>query len=49
MNIQNEKLDEFQEHIGYEFKNRKLLIQSLTTPQLGNEIGKAHYDFLETF
>ena len=48
MNVQKDKLELFQELIGYEFKNEKLLIQSLTTPQLGNEIGQPHYDFLET-
>ena len=48
MNVQRDKLEEFQELIEYEFKNEELLIQSLTTPQLGNELGKPHYDFLET-
>jgi len=48
MIVQKDKLELFQELIGYEFKNEKLLIQSLTTPQLGNEIGQPHYDFLET-
>ncbi len=48
MSIQKDKLEVFQELIGYDFKNVELLIQSLTTPQLGNEIGQPHYDFLET-
>ena len=48
MNVQNERLKEFQELIEYEFKNEEILIQALTTPQLGNEIGQPHYDFLET-
>ncbi len=45
---QKDKLEEFQEFIEYEFKNEELLIRSLTTPQLGNELGDPHYDFLET-
>ncbi len=48
MASKEEKLRKLQELIGYKFKNEELLIQALTTPQLGNEIGKPNYDFLET-
>ncbi|MFX1500819.1 MAG: ribonuclease III domain-containing protein [Promethearchaeota archaeon] len=48
MNIRNDKLEEFQKIIKYEFKNEELLLEALTTPQMGNEIGKPHYEFLET-
>jgi len=49
MNVNNrEKIRKFQELIGYKFSNEELLIQALTTPQLGNLIGKPSYDFLET-
>ncbi len=48
MAIKEEKLRKLQELIEYKFKNEELLIQALTTPQLGNEIGKPNYDFLET-
>ena len=44
----NEKLRSFQEFIDYKFENEDLLSQSLTTPRLGNEIGKPSYEFLET-
>ncbi|MFW9820290.1 MAG: hypothetical protein ACFFE5_11835 [Candidatus Thorarchaeota archaeon] len=41
MNVNNkEKLRKFQELIGYEFKKEELLIQALTTPKLGNIIGR---------
>ncbi|MFX1312092.1 MAG: ribonuclease III domain-containing protein [Promethearchaeota archaeon] len=43
-----DKMREFQEIINYRFQDETLLIQALTTPQLGNEIGKASYEFLET-
>ncbi len=43
-----ERLRKFQEFIGYEFKNEDLLLESLTTPQLGNEIRTRNYEFLET-
>ncbi|MFX0141901.1 MAG: ribonuclease III domain-containing protein [Candidatus Hodarchaeota archaeon] len=45
--IERKKLRDFQEFIEYEFKNEELLIQSLTTPSLANEIGTSSYDFLE--
>ena len=45
---EKDKLRKFQEFIDYEFKNEELLLESLTTPQLGNEIGKTSYEFLET-
>ncbi|MFX0007595.1 MAG: ribonuclease III domain-containing protein [Promethearchaeota archaeon] len=49
MNVNNkEKLRKFQDLIGYDFKEEELLVQALTTPQLGNLIGKPSYDFLET-
>ncbi|MFX1489196.1 MAG: ribonuclease III domain-containing protein [Promethearchaeota archaeon] len=41
------KLQKFQEFIGYQFKNDELLVQSLTTPRLGNELGRNNYEFLE--
>jgi len=46
--LDDEKTREFQEFIDYEFNNLELLIQALTTPSLGKEIGKPHYEFLET-
>ena len=45
---EKDKLRKFQEFIDYEFKNEELLLESLTTPQLGNEIEKTSYEFLET-
>ncbi len=47
MNIQNDRLKEFQELINYAFKKENLLLESLTTPQLGNEKGIPSYEFLE--
>ncbi len=41
-------LSEFQDFLGYFFKNKDLLVQALTTPQLGNELKMAHYEILET-
>lgn len=46
--IDKQKLIKFQELINYEFNKEELLIQALTTPQLGNLTGKPSYDFLET-
>ena len=43
-----DKLRDFQEFIDYKFQNEALLAQALTTPQLGNEIGKPNYEFFET-
>ncbi|UCD01459.1 MAG: hypothetical protein JSV23_00050 [Promethearchaeota archaeon] len=43
-----EKVRKFQEFINYKFKNEQLLVQSLTTPSLSNEIGVTSYEFLET-
>ncbi|HEC37620.1 MAG TPA: hypothetical protein ENI29_05245 [bacterium] len=48
MTIKNEKLREFQEFINYKFRDKELLTQSLTTPQLGKELDIPSYDFLET-
>ena len=49
MNVNNKQnLRKFQDLIGYDFKKEDLLIQALTTPQLGNLTGKPSYDFLET-
>jgi dsRNA-specific ribonuclease len=38
----------FQEFINYKFTNAQLLEEALTTPRLGNELGKPAYEFLET-
>ncbi|MFX1420545.1 MAG: ribonuclease III domain-containing protein [Promethearchaeota archaeon] len=46
--IDKDNLRKFQDFIGYEFKKVELLIQALTTPSLGKEMGKPHYEFLET-
>ncbi len=46
--IDKEKIRKFQGLLDYEFKKEDLLIQALTTPQLGNLTGKPSYDFLET-
>ncbi|MFW9879894.1 MAG: ribonuclease III domain-containing protein [Candidatus Thorarchaeota archaeon] len=46
--IEKGKLRKFQDFIGYEFNRVELLEQALTTPSLGKEMGKAHYEFLET-
>ncbi|MFW9969930.1 MAG: ribonuclease III domain-containing protein [Candidatus Odinarchaeota archaeon] len=46
--IDQEKLKKFQERINYDFKNEKLLLQALTTPQLAHLTGKPSYDILET-
>lgn len=43
-----EKLRKFQEFIDYKFNNEQLLAEALTTPRLGNELGKPDYEFLET-
>lgn len=45
---EKDKLTKFQAFIDYQFKNEELLLESLTTPQLGNETGKHSYEFLET-
>ena len=46
---EDKKLKEFQNNIGYNFKNKELLRQALTTPMRGNELGILHYDdILET-
>ncbi len=47
-NDQRKKLDNLQEIIDYKFKNEDLLKQALTTPLLGNKMGIAHYEILET-
>jgi ribonuclease-3 len=43
-----EKVRKFQEFIGYNFNNEQLIAEALTTPRLGNELGKPDYQFLET-
>lgn len=43
-----EKIRKFQECISYNFNNEQLLAEALTTPRLGNELGKPDYQFLET-
>ena len=43
-----EGVRKFQEFIGYKFTNEQLLEEALTTPKLGNELGKPDYEFLET-
>ncbi len=46
---EGEKLKKFQELINYNFNNEDLLRQALTTPLLGNETNRSHYDqILET-
>lgn len=48
LEIIKEKLRKFQEFIDYTFNNEQLLAEALTTPRLGNELGKPDYEFLET-
>jgi len=48
LEIMKEKLRKFQEFIDYKFNNEQLLVEALTTPRLGNELGKPDYEFLET-
>ena len=43
-----ERITKFQDFIGYKFTNEQLLEEALTTPGLGNELGKPDYEFLET-
>jgi len=43
-----EKLNQFQALINYQFKNPKILLQAITTPQYGNENKLPHYEILET-
>jgi len=43
-----EKLNRFQALINYQFKNPKILLQAITTPQYGNENKLPHYEILET-
>jgi len=43
-----EKVRKFQDFIGYNFKDEQLIAEALTTPRLGNELGKPDYQFLET-
>jgi len=42
------KLNRFQDLISYQFKNPKILLQALTTPQYGNENKLPYYEILET-
>ena len=46
--IMKEKVRKFQEFIDYKFDDEQLLAEALTTPSLGNELGKPDYEFLET-
>ena len=48
LKIIKEKVRKFQEFIDYKFNNEQLLVEALTTPSLGNELGKPDYEFLET-
>ena len=48
LEIMKEKLRKFQEFIDYKFNHEQLLAEALTTPRLGNELGKPDYEFLET-
>jgi len=43
-----DKLNRFQVLITYKFKNPKILLRALTTPQYGNENALPHYEILET-
>jgi ribonuclease-3 len=43
-----ERIRKFQDFIGYKFTNEQFLEEALTTPGLGNELGKPDYEFLET-
>jgi len=45
---EKDKLVQFQKLLKYDFKNEDLLRQALTTPKMGNESGRSHYDILET-
>ncbi len=42
-----DKLNKFQDFVGYQFKNPRILLQALTTPQYGNENNHPHYEILE--
>ncbi|NVM43641.1 MAG: hypothetical protein HWN79_01900 [Candidatus Lokiarchaeota archaeon] len=42
-----DKIKQFQDFVGYQFKNSKILLQALTTPQYGNENKLPHYEILE--
>jgi dsRNA-specific ribonuclease len=48
LEIMKEKVRKFQEFIDYKFNNEQLLAEALTTPRLGNELGKPNYEFFET-
>ena len=43
-----EKLNQFQDFICYQFINPNLLFQALTTPQFGNQNNLPHYEILES-
>ena len=43
-----EKIKKLENHIDYEFNDKKLIKQALATPQLGSELGIPHYEVLET-
>ena len=44
-----EKLNQFQVLINYQFKNPKILLQAITTPQYGNENKLPHYEILNSW
>ncbi len=46
--IIEDKLKLFQELINYQFQNREILLEALTTPLYGNENNLSHYEILET-
>ncbi|MBY9007931.1 MAG: ribonuclease III family protein [Candidatus Lokiarchaeota archaeon] len=45
--IDKKKLNDFQNHINYKFRDENTLIQALTTPQFANENNILDYDILE--
>ncbi|MHA1146752.1 MAG: ribonuclease III domain-containing protein [Promethearchaeota archaeon] len=45
---EQEKLEKIQDFLSYRFKNIELLREALTTPKLGNEMGRTHYETFET-
>ena len=42
-----DRLERFEDYIGYQFNNPNLLLQALTTPQYGNQNNIPHYEILE--
>jgi len=45
---EEDKIKDFEKKIGYEFNDKELLKQALTTPQYGHEHGVKDYEILET-